>query len=117
MINKNRDFVTDAHKIAIEVVENQSNENLELIIEKLNHDGIIIDNKEPSFHSSMAMKHWHPYCEKYLREGRKNIKDTYTGGRLFVGWTNEGNNYCLVDSDKYSREEGIEYMESIWRAS
>lgn len=117
MTDSNRGFITSGQKIAIKVVEEQSDENLRLIIKELNYNGIIIDNKEPSFHSSMAMKNWNPYCEDYLRKGREDIKDTYTGGKLYVGWTNEGNNYCLMDADKYTIEEGIEYMESVWRNS
>lgn len=109
------DYITDSEKKAINVVKGQSNEDLERIIEKLNYDGIIIDNHEPSFHSSMAMNHWHPSCEEYLRKGREAIKSHYTGGTLIIGWTNEGNNYCLMDSNTYSPEEGVEYMESLNR--
>lgn len=106
-------YITDSEKKAIDVVEGQSNENLELIIEKLNQDGIIVDNHNPSFHSSMAMNHWHANCEEYLRKGREDIKNRYTGGKLVIGWTNKDNNYCLMDSNIYSLEEGVEYMERL----
>lgn len=91
--------------------------NIEQIIEVLNEDGIIIDNRDPSFNSSMAMNHWNPECEAYLKQGDEDSEKRevyYTGGTLLVGWSEELNSYCLYNSEIYPlAEKAVEYMESI----
>ena len=107
--------LTSKEQDALDVVKGQSPSYLELIIKALNENGIIIDNCVPSFHSSIAMNHWNPECEAYLRkDDAKERKINYTGGMLFVGWTPKLNNYCLYNSEIYSlAEEAVEYMDSV----
>ena len=120
MTNKNKAStrnLTSKEQDALDVVKGQSTSDIERIIEALNKDGIIIDNHDPSFNSSIAMNHWSPECEAYLREDDEKSKKreiNYTGGTLLVGWTEELNNYCLYNSDIYPlAEKAVEYMESI----
>lgn len=109
--------LTSKEQVALDVVKGQTTSNIEQIIEVLNEDGIIIDNRDPSFNSSMAMNHWNPECEAYLKQGDEDSEKRevyYTGGTLLVGWSEELNNYCLYNSEIYPlAEKAVEYMESI----
>ena len=109
--------LTSKEQVALDVVKRQTTSNIEQIIEVLNEDGIIIDNRDPSFNASMVMNHWSPECEAYLEQGDEDSEKRdvyYTGGTLLVGWSEELNNYCLYNSDIYPlAEKAVEYMESI----
>lgn len=112
-----KEYFTDAQKNALDVIKNQPIENLELIIEKLNHDGIIIDLEYPSFYSPTTMKHWHPKLEEYLRDESKKTKIHYTGEELIIGYSKISDSCCLINLKKYSYEEGVEYMDNTNRES
>lgn len=109
--------LTSDEKVAFSVVKKQTTSDIDRISEALNEDGIIIDNRDPSFNSSMVMNHWSHECEAYLKWGdeeSKKRKVYYKGGTLITGWSKKLNNYCLYNSKIYTlEEEAVEYMESI----
>lgn len=95
----------------LEVIEGKDKTELQQIIIKLNNDGILLDDEDPSFSSSMLMKYWNSSCEKYLRE------NGYRGGRLlpigkyFVGI---GNLYALINTDKDEAHRiAMSYLEDL----
>lgn len=95
----------------LEVIKRAEKTDLQKIIVKLNEDGILLDDEDPSFSSSMLMKYWNSSCEKYLRE------KGYEGGSLlpiakyFVGI---GNLYALINTDKDgSHKIAISYLENL----
>lgn len=112
--------LTSKEQDALKVVKGQSISDIERIIEALNKDGIIIDNRDPSFNSSIAMNYWSPKCEAYLKgedkgdEESEKRKINYTGGTLLVGWIEKLNNYFLYNSNIYPLEKkAVEYIENI----
>lgn len=100
-------YVDRMLNIATEVVTGNIGEDIHDIVKKLTDDAIMIDDTDPSFHSSMAMKFWNDSCEKHLRD------HGYSGGPLKTAqesYSEIGDLFVLFDEDEYTATEAIEYL-------